>query len=83
MLSKPFIRILAKYEVLSCEINNMAKAAKSTIGLYMRFFDFEGVENITNCCIVTFCVIEYKRAKARFKLEFVNNLNNCLPNILA
>jgi hypothetical protein len=61
----------------------MTKAAKSIMGLYMRFFDFEGVKNITNCCIVIFCVIEYKHAKIRFKLEFVNNLNNYLPNILA
>jgi hypothetical protein len=53
------------------------------MGLCMRFFDFERVENIMNCCIITACVIEYISAKAGFKLEFINNLNDCLPDILA
>jgi hypothetical protein len=49
----------------------------------MRFFDFKYIKNIMNCCIVIFYIIKYKRVKVRIKLEFVNNLNDCLPNIFA
>jgi hypothetical protein len=49
----------------------------------MRFFDFKYIKNVINYYVITFYVIKYKRAKTRIKLEFINNLNNCLSNILA
>jgi hypothetical protein len=60
----------------------MAKAAYLIIGLCVRFFDFKCIKNVINCCVVTFYVIKYKRVKTRIKLEFINNLNDYLSNIL-
>jgi hypothetical protein len=48
----------------------------------MRFFNFKCIKNVINYCVIIFYVIKYKCIKTRIKLEFINDLNNYLSNIL-
>jgi hypothetical protein len=53
------------------------------MSLYVCIFKIKLIYDVLNRYVITLYIIEYTYVKPSVKLEFANNLHNCLADILA